>query len=205
MRGGLALRRLREHRGTGSARPPVSPPAGERRSDTKCPESWARVQKHRGTGFAGPQVLLPGRGKEKRHEVRASWGRVENTAEPALPGRRCCPRVGGRRSDTKCAHPGGESRTPRNRLCRAAGVAPGRGKEKRHEVRASWGRAYYLALRDPSSKTSSSRCSSPLSSQARSRVTRPLASKLDSASSEPFSLKRWCVPIGICRPRPTTW
>jgi hypothetical protein len=34
------------------------------------------------------------------------------------------------------------SRTPRNRLCRAAGVAPGRGLAKRHEVRAAWGRAY---------------------------------------------------------------
>jgi len=30
-----------------------------------------------------------------------------NTAEPALPGRRCCPLQGGGRSDTKCAKPGG--------------------------------------------------------------------------------------------------
>ncbi|RSZ46091.1 hypothetical protein EJO70_06440 [Variovorax sp. 553] len=30
-----------------------------------------------------------------------------NTAEPALPGRWCCPRRGGWRSDTKCAEPGG--------------------------------------------------------------------------------------------------
>ncbi|MNL24221.1 hypothetical protein D3C87_1456460 [compost metagenome] len=37
--------------------------------------------------------------------VAWSW----NTAEPALPGRRCCPLQGGWRSDTKCAKTGGES------------------------------------------------------------------------------------------------
>ncbi|RST56071.1 hypothetical protein EJI01_04740 [Variovorax sp. MHTC-1] len=31
-----------------------------------------------------------------------------NTAEPASPGRWCCPRRGGWRSDTKCTKPGGE-------------------------------------------------------------------------------------------------
>ena len=29
--------------------------------------------------------------------------------------------------------------TPQNRLCRAAGVAPGRGLAQRHEVREAWG------------------------------------------------------------------
>ena len=41
------------------------------------------------------------------------WGegliRSWNTAEPALPGRWCCPRRGGWRSDTKCAKTGGDS------------------------------------------------------------------------------------------------
>ena len=42
---------------------------------------------------------------------------------------RGCPRRRPRRLDRE---------TPRNRLCRAAGVAPGRGWEKRHAVRAAW-------------------------------------------------------------------
>src|ERR1700757_4259159 len=52
-----------------------------------------------------------------------------NTAEPALPGRWCCPLEGGWRSDTKCAKPGGESRTWRD-------VFPGAVLDLDHDARA---------------------------------------------------------------------
>jgi hypothetical protein len=32
----------------------------------------------------------------------------QNTEEPALPGLGCCPLKGGRKSDAKCAKPGGQ-------------------------------------------------------------------------------------------------
>ncbi|MNU75741.1 hypothetical protein D3C71_652800 [compost metagenome] len=49
---------------------------------------------------------LSGQGPQERA------GLSRNTAEPALPGRRCCPLQGGWRSDTKCAKPGGLLKPP---------------------------------------------------------------------------------------------
>jgi len=66
----------------------------------------------------GPQqVLVPKPQADHRPERMQVWQPAlqaprqrpsRNTAEPAKPGRQCCPLQGGRQSDTKCAKPGGE-------------------------------------------------------------------------------------------------